>query len=85
MTDMNGDGYPDIIAGGTIQYTNTQGGLSGEKYGGMGKTTGTHSSKAWGVGGNPVASGVALLDMMTPSKGGSTGMQMNTGLKKSSQ
>ena len=82
MTDMNGDGYPDIIAGGTIQYTNTQGGLSGEKYGGMGKTTGTHSSKAWGAGGNPVASGVALLDMMTPSKGGSTGMQMNTGLKK---
>ena len=24
MTDMNGDGYPDIIAGGTIQYTNTR-------------------------------------------------------------
>ena len=82
MTDMNGDGYPDIIAGGTIQYTNTQGGLSGEKYGGMGKTTGKHSSKAWGAGGKPVASGVALLDMMTPYKGGSTGMQMNTGLKK---
>ena len=82
MTDMNGDGYPDIIAGGTIQYTNTQGGLSGEKYGGMGKTTGKHSSKAWGAGGKPVASGVALLDMMTPYKGGSTGTQMNTGLKK---
>ncbi|EFL46970.1 FG-GAP repeat protein [Prevotella disiens FB035-09AN] len=82
MTDMNGDGYPDIIAGGTIQYTNTQGGLSGEKYSGMGKTTGKHSSKAWGAGGKPVASGVALLDMMTPSKGGSTGTQMNTGLKK---
>ena len=82
MTDMNGDGYPDIIAGGTIQYTNTQGGLSGEKYGGMGKTTGKHSSKAWGAGGKPAASGVALLDMMTPYKGGSTGTQMNTGLKK---
>ena len=82
MTDMNGDGYPDIIAGGTIQYTNTQGGLSGEKYSGMGKTTGKHSSKAWGAGGKPVASGVALLDMMTPYKGGSTGTQMNTGLKK---
>ena len=40
------------------------------------KPLGTHSSKAWGAGGNPVASGVALLDMMTPSKGGSTGMQM---------
>mgnify|MGYP002236317250 CR=1 FL=1 len=33
MMDMNGDGYPDIVAGGTIQYTNTLGGLSGEKFG----------------------------------------------------
>lgn len=30
MMDMNGDGYPDIVAGGSVQYTNTQGGLSGE-------------------------------------------------------
>lgn len=39
MMDMNGDGYPDIIAGGTIQYTNSQGGLSGEKLGGLGNST----------------------------------------------
>ena len=36
MMDMNGDGFPDIIAGGTIQYTNSQGGLSGEIYKGIG-------------------------------------------------
>jgi RHS repeat-associated protein len=26
--DMNGDGFPDIIAGGVVQFTNSQGGLS---------------------------------------------------------
>ena len=31
MMDMNGDGYPDIVAGGVVQYTNSQGGISGEK------------------------------------------------------
>ena len=56
MMDMNGDGYPDIIAGGTIQYTNTMGGLSGEKLGGVGNTTTGNASESWGYGGNPVAS-----------------------------
>lgn len=56
MMDMNGDGYPDIVAGGSVQYTNTQGGLSGEKYTGIGNTHSENSSKAWGYGGSPVAS-----------------------------
>ena len=56
MMDMNGDGYPDIVAGGTIQYTNTLGGLSGEKLGGVGNTTTDNASQSWGYGGNPVAS-----------------------------
>lgn len=56
MMDMNGDGYPDIVAGGSVQYTNTQGGLSGEKYNGIGNTHSENSSKAWGYGGSPVAS-----------------------------
>ena len=56
MMDMNGDGYPDIVAGGKIQYTNTLGGLSGEKLGGVGNTTTDNASQSWGYGGNPVAS-----------------------------
>ncbi len=39
MMDMNGDGYPDVIAGNTIQYTNSQGGMSGEKYNGIGNAS----------------------------------------------
>ena len=36
FTDMNGDGYPDIISGGNIQYTNTLGGFSNDFYNGLG-------------------------------------------------
>jgi len=56
MMDMNGDGYPDIIAGGTIQYTNSLGGLSGEKLAGIGNTNSDNASQSWGYGGSPVAS-----------------------------
>ena len=56
MMDMNGDGFPDIIAGGSIQYTNSQGGLSGEIYKGIGANNSDNASEAWGYGGNPVAS-----------------------------
>lgn len=56
MMDMNGDGYPDIIAEGTIQYTNSLGGLSGEKYAGIGNNRSENESKTWGAGGAPVAS-----------------------------
>ena len=47
MMDMNGDGFPDIIAGGTIQYTNSQGGLSGEIYKGIGANNSDNASEAW--------------------------------------
>ena len=50
MMDMNGDGFPDIIAGGTIQYTNSQGGLSGEIYKGIGANNSDNASQAWGYG-----------------------------------
>lgn len=45
MMDMNGDGFPDIIAGGTIQYTNSQGGLSGEIYKGIGANNSDNASE----------------------------------------
>ncbi len=63
--DMNGDGFPDIIAGGTIQYTNSQGGLSGEIYKGIGSNNSDNASQAWGYGGNPVASvsGITNLNL----------------------
>lgn len=35
MMDFNGDGFPDIFQNGIIQYTNSQGGISGEKYSGI--------------------------------------------------
>lgn len=73
MMDMNGDGYPDIVAGGTIQYTNTLGGLSGEKLGGIGTITTDNESDAWGYGGNPVAS---VSDITKTIKGGEKAMSM---------
>ena len=71
MMDMNGDGYPDIIAGGTIQYTNTLGGLSGEKLGGIGNTNSDNASQSWGYGGSPVAS-VSNIVNMTKGSGNTT-------------
>lgn len=56
MMDMNGDGYPDIVAGGSIQYTNSLGGISGEKYESIGNVRSDNESYAWGYGGNPVSS-----------------------------
>ena len=73
MMDMNGDGYPDIVAGGTIQYTNTLGGLSGEKLGGIGNTTTDNASESWGYGGNPVASVSDVVNMFNELKNKSGG------------
>lgn len=73
MMDMNGDGYPDIVAGGTIQYTNTLGGLSGEKLGGIGNTTTDNASESWGYGGNPVASVSDVVNMFNELKDKSEG------------
>ena len=55
MMDFNGDGYPDILAGGIIQYTNTQGGISGEKTD-IGTIKSSNLSQTWSLGSIPVAS-----------------------------
>lgn len=68
MMDMNGDGYPDVIAGGTIQYTNTLGGISGEIYRGIGSSNTNNASQAWGYGGNPVASVSDIVKLIKSGK-----------------
>lgn len=68
MMDMNGDGFPDIIAGGTIQYTNSQGGLSGEIYKGIGSNNSDNASQAWGYGGNPISSVSDIANLIPSSK-----------------
>ena len=55
MMDFNGDGYPDILVGGIIQYTNTQGGISGEKTD-IGTIKSSNLSQTWSLGSIPVAS-----------------------------
>lgn len=79
MMDMNGDGYPDIVAGGTIQYTNTLGGLSGEKLGGIGTSTTKNESDAWGYGGHPVASVSNISNVVKHGKK-ALGMKMTSWL-----
>lgn len=54
--DLNGDGYPDIVSGDMIQYTNTHGGFSGEKYNGIGGESGINNAIQYGVGGNALHS-----------------------------
>ncbi len=53
FTDLNGDGYPDIVTKNKVQYTNVLGGFSGEKY--MGNCTDHSTSEAlsFGLGGMP--------------------------------
>ena len=75
MMDMNGDGFPDIIAGGTIQYTNSQGGLSGEIYKGIGANNSDNASEAWGYGGNPVASVSGITKLISGSKSSAQNQQ----------
>jgi hypothetical protein len=75
MMDMNGDGFPDIIAGGTIQYTNSQGGLSGEIYKGIGANNSDNASEAWGYGGNPVASVSDITKLISGSKSSAQNQQ----------
>ena len=72
---MNGDGFPDIIAGGTIQYTNSQGGLSGEIYKGIGANNSDNASEAWGYGGNPVASVSDITKLISGSKSSAQNQQ----------
>ncbi|MCO6565662.1 MAG: hypothetical protein J6581_09515, partial [Apibacter sp.] len=57
-SDMNGDGYPDIITQNKIQFTNTRGGFDGEIIDSRNGFTGNHrstsTSKAYGLGANPI-------------------------------
>ena len=64
MMDMNGDGYPDIVAGGVVQYTNSQGGISGEKSQKLEKISSENSSSSKGYGGNPVASVSSIVKLI---------------------
>lgn len=54
--DLNGDGFPDVMSGNKIQYTNTHGGFSGESYSGMTFESGTNNSVQIGAGGNAIHS-----------------------------
>lgn len=67
MMDMNGDGYPDIVAGGVVQYTNSQGGISGEKSQKLEKISSENSSSSKGYGGNPVASVSSIVKLIKQS------------------
>ncbi len=66
MIDLNGDGYPDIVAGGKIQYTNSLGGISGEYYEGIGTTRGESASKAYALGSDPI---VGVFASISKAKG----------------
>ena len=59
FTDMNGDGYPDIITKNKIQFTNTRGGFDGEVIDSRNGFPGNHrsntTSKAYGLGANPIS------------------------------
>ena len=54
FSDMNGDGYPDIISKNKIQYTNTLGGFDGEIASVSGNQGSESESKSWGLGGDPI-------------------------------
>ena len=56
MMDFNGDGFPDIFQKGIIQYTNSQGGISGEKYSGIGTIGSENKSEGWALGSDPIIS-----------------------------
>ena len=71
--DMNGDGYPDIIAGGTIQYTNTLGGMSGESVCGMQRPESSATSEAYGVGGSPVNATSTIVSVVRGGKASASG------------
>ena len=73
LLDMNGDGYPDIIANGIIQYTNTLGGMSGESASGMPMPESSASSVASGVGGSPVNAASTIVSVVSGGKASASG------------
>ena len=68
MLDMNGDGFPDVVSYGSIQYTNTLGGLSGEKYRNIGNEKSSNSSHFAGIGDNPISSISNIAELIKTGK-----------------
>ena len=73
FTDMNGDGYPDIISNKQIQYTNTRGGFDGETADLSSKYTAqsNNSSYSVGSGGSVVLSHSTTASSQPSSNSGS--------------
>jgi RHS repeat-associated protein len=75
--DMNGDGFPDVVGNGRVQYTTAQGGLEAKSRPIAGLDQVRESSEeafSGGLGGNPVsARGNAKGGVNGGSKGGPTG------------
>ena len=69
FTDMNGDGFPDIITENQIQYTNRKGGFDGEVLSGNYTHYSKNSSKSGGAGGG----GIILSNSNTSSGNATTG------------
>ncbi len=71
--DMNGDGYPDIVADGIIQYTNALGGMSGERADGIPRLEAHASSVGVGVGGSPVNAASTIVSVVSGGRASASG------------
>ncbi len=83
MIDLNGDGYPDIVAGGKIQYTNTLGGISGEVLEGMGTITSGSKAQGFALGSDPILSAVATIKQIANGKNTSANQESSNKAKGS--
>ncbi|HEX2688594.1 MAG TPA: hypothetical protein VHN14_18330 [Kofleriaceae bacterium] len=74
--DMNGDGFPDVVGNGRIQYTTAQGGLETKSVAiaGLDRVRAS-SEESWSVGlaGNPVSAKANSKGHVNGGKGGPTG------------
>ena len=69
MMDMNGDGYPDILTEDNIQFTNTLGGLSNDKYhNSLVSVRNENYSEAFGLGGSPVSAAAEISQIIKGGK-----------------
>ena len=83
MIDLNGDGYPDIVAGGKIQYTNTLGGISGEVLEGMGTVSSGSKAQGFALGSDPILSVVATIKQIANGKNTSANQESSNKAKGS--
>ena len=83
MIDLNGDGYPDIVAGGKIQYTNTLGGISGEVLEGMGTISSGSKAQGFALGSDPILSAVATIKQIANGKNTSANQESSNKAKGS--